>query len=530
MRRWNGWGDDRITYPVSSSSIEFLEQRVGKASPDSEVSLRDVLTRLPKCRLPKHALISAEAQDRLLHARGQSFPDWLDMRSGTVDTFPDGVAYPLSQDEVKSLIGLANRKGFHVIPYGGGTSVTGHIDVLKSKTPVLCIDLSRMNRLLQLNATSRLACFGAGVSGPDLEAQLRAHGLTLGHFPQSFEYSTLGGWIATRSSGQQSLCYGRIERLFAGGHMETPQGELSMPPFPASAAGPDVREMVLGSEGRLGILTEAWVRVSPIPEREDFHAVFFPDFSHGVEAVQQILNAGLQCCMLRLSTNKETITTLALAGHETLIGALEKLLAVRGLGKEKCMLLLGFSGKSAQVRTNRSEALNIASKLQGIHVGKTFGEQWQKNRFKTPYLRNTLWELGYGVDTLETATDWETTPKMVDEIEAAIVVAMSEFNEKVHTFTHLSHVYPYGSSVYTTYLFRLATEPEQTLQRWRAMKSAASQAITTLGGTISHQHGVGTDHKPYLALEKGALGISAISSLCRTFDPKGIMNPGKLVA
>jgi alkyldihydroxyacetonephosphate synthase len=529
MRRWNGWGDDHVTYPLSSSSTEFLEQRVGKGSPQKAVSLQDMLARLPKSHLPKHALISTEPYERLQHARGQSFPNWVEIHSGTLSTHPDGVAYPISQDDVASLIKLANHAGFHLIPYGGGTSVVGHIDVLKSKVPVLSVDLSRINRLLELNPTSRLAYFGAGVSGPDLEAQLRAHGFTLGHFPQSFECSTLGGWIATRSSGQQSLHYGRIERLFAGGRMETPQGELIMPPFPASAAGPDVREIVLGSEGRLGILTEAWVRVSPIPEREDFHAVFFPDFSHGIEAVRQILNAGLQCCMLRLSTSKETTTTLALAGHENLIGALEKLLAIRGLGREKCMLLLGFSGTSNQVQINRGEALNITSRLQGIHVGKTFGEQWHKNRFKTPYLRNTLWDLGYGVDTLETATDWETTPKMVQAIEAAIQAAAFEFDEKVHTFTHLSHVYPNGSSVYTTYLFKLADAPEQILNRWQAMKSAASKAIINLGGTISHQHGIGTDHLPYLYAEKGALGIATITSLCRTFDPKGIMNPGKLV-
>jgi alkyldihydroxyacetonephosphate synthase len=287
--------------------------------------------------------------------------------------------------------------------------------------------------------------------------------------------------------------------------------------------------MVLGSEGRLGIITEACVRITPIPEREDFHAVFFPDFQHGVEAVRQILSAGLQLCMLRLSTANETITTLALAGHETLISALERLLAIRGLNENKCMLLLGFSGKSTLVRTNRNEALNMTSKLDGVHVGKTFGEQWHKNRFKTPYLRNTLWEMGYGIDTLETAIDWEKTPQMVDQIEEALHKSMSDLKERVHVFTHLSHVYPYGSSVYTTILFKLADDPDETLARWRAMKSAASQAIITLGGTISHQHGVGTDHLPYLEVEKGALGIAAISALFHQFDPKGIMNPGKLI-
>jgi alkyldihydroxyacetonephosphate synthase len=209
---------------------------------------------------------------------------------------------------------------------------------------------------------------------------------------------------------------------------------------------------------------------------------------------------------------------------------LERLLTIRGLGDDKCMLLLGFSGKPTLVRINRNEALNITTRYDGIHIGKTFGEQWHKNRFRTPYLRNTLWEMGYGVDTLETATDWSNTPRMVKQVEDALMSAMSAFNERVHIFTHLSHVYPYGSSVYTTFLFRLAANHEETLERWHAMKSAASQAIIDHSGTISHQHGVGLDHLPYLEKEKGALGIAAIKTLCHRFDPKGIMNPGKLVA
>jgi alkyldihydroxyacetonephosphate synthase len=193
------------------------------------------------------------------------------------------------------------------------------------------------------------------------------------------------------------------------------------------------------------------------------------------------------------------------------------------------MLILGFSGNSHLVQTNRSEALSITTKYGGVHVGKTFGEQWQKNRFRTPYLRNTLWEMGYGVDTLETAIDWGNTPRMVEQIETALQDAMAGFGERVHIFTHLSHVYPSGSSIYTTYLFRLSADPDETIARWYAMKSAASKIIIAIGGTISHQHGVGLDHLPYLGAEKGTLGLAAIASLCRQFDPKGIMNPGKLV-
>ncbi len=529
MKRWNGWGDEAISYSVPASTVSFLERLVGAGQQTNDIDLQAAISSVPKSRLPRHTLVSTDPQARLLHARGQSFPDWVALRSGQINSFPDGVANPESNKDVVDLLRFAHRSCVHLIPYGGGTSVVGHIDPVKSKTPILTVDMSRMNHLIDLDPINRLATFEAGILGPDLEAQLRAHGFTLGHYPQSFEYSTLGGWISTRASGQQSLGYGRIEKLFAGGWLQTPLGELNLPSFPASAAGPDLREMVLGSEGRLGILTQACVRITPIPEREEFHAVFFPDFFHGIEAIRQILVAGLSLCMLRLSTANETDTTLTLAGHENLIGALERLLAIRGVGKDKCMLLLGFNGKSNLVRMMRSEALSIASKLGGVHVGKTFGDQWHKNRFRTPYLRNSLWEMGYGIDALETAVNWVDVPKMLEQIETAITAASTNFSEKVHIFTHLSHIYPTGSSIYTTYIFRLSAKPDDTLARWCALKSAASQAITSLGGTISHHHGIGMDHMPYLGVEKGALGMAALSALCHQFDPKGIMNPGKLV-
>jgi alkyldihydroxyacetonephosphate synthase len=395
--------------------------------------------------------------------------------------------------------------------------------------PVLTIDLGRLNQLRRFDATSHLATFGAGVTGPDLEAQLRARNCTLGHFPQSFELSTLGGWIVTRSSGQQSLGYGRIEKLFAGGRLEAPAGTLVLPPFPASAAGPDLREVVLGSEGRLGILTEATVRLSPRPEIEAFHAVFFPDFEQGREATREIMQCRLPLSMLRLSTATETQTTLALAGRERLIGGLERLLSLRGVGDDKCMLLLGFTGREALVKVARNEALGITARHGGVHVGQTFGKEWHKSRFRTPYLRNSLWELGYAIDTLETASDWSTVPSMIDAIDGALRSGLQEAGERVHAFSHLSHLYPYGSSIYTTYLYRIASDPEETLHRWEILKAAASEAIVSHGGTISHQHGVGTDHAPYMAAEKGALGMGALGDLCKRFDPEGLMNPGKMI-
>lgn len=462
MKRWNGWGDETISYPLPVSARGFLENRMGPGQPPQDARLEKVIAAVSPSRLPDHPLVSVEAEDRVRHARGQSLPDWIALRSGRIPVFPDGVAYPFSTEEVIDLIHYAREVGARLIPYGGGTSVVGHINPLAGDSPVLTVDLKRLNRLLHFEKTSQLATFGAGITGPDLEAQLRARGYTLGHFPQSFEYSTLGGWVAARSSGQQSLGYGRIEDLFAGGKLQAPAGTLEIPCFPASAAGPDLREIVLGSEGRLGILTEVTVRVSQLPKQEFFHGIFFPGFKQGQEAVRQVLQAGLPLSMMRLSTADETETTLALAGHELLIGAMERLLSVRGVGKEKSLLLLGFTDHEALVKMSRREAIKMSGKYGGVHVGRTFGKKWTKNRFRAPYLRNTLWEMGYAVDTLESAIDWSNIPTMVEAVESALRNGLENIGEKVYVFTHLSHLYPYGSGIYTTYLFRITPDPDET--------------------------------------------------------------------
>ncbi len=531
MRRWNGWGDDTIQYPLSPRALVFLREAVGEAEPPRDATMSDVLATVPSSRLrdlPGRDLIHVDERERLKHARGQSLPDWVALRTGRISTFPDGVAYPSSAGDVARLLEYAARVDARVIPYGGGTSVVGHINPEPGEQPVLTVNMRRMNQLTRLDSISQLATFGAGVAGPELEAQLRARGFTLGHYPQSFEFSTLGGWVVTRSSGQQSLGYGRIENLFAGGVLLAPAGEMRLPPFPASAAGPDLRQLVLGSEGRLGILTEATVRVSPLPEHEEFHAVFFPDFISGTTAVRRIVQTRLPLSLLRLSTPVETRTTLALAGHERLIGLLETMLGVRGVGDSKCMLLCGFTGQSKTVRDARQAVMEIAKDHAGVSVGRRFGDQWIEGRFRTPYLRNTLWELGYAVDTLETATTWDGVPRMVEVIEEALHSTLPN-GERVHVFTHLSHVYSQGASVYTTYLYRLATDPDETLRRWELLKGNASRAIVAAGGTISHQHGVGRDHAPYLQAEKSALGLAALRGAFAEFDPDGRMNPGVLL-
>ncbi|MFH1349903.1 MAG: FAD-binding oxidoreductase [Pseudomonadota bacterium] len=529
MRRWNGWGDETVTYPLPENAKQFLIEKIGETRPFTDVIFGDVLKKAPHSRLSSHPLVSTNPEARVRHARGQSLPDWLAMRSGHIDTFPDGVAHPISKEEVKTLLNYARKAEAVVIPYGGGTSVVGHITPNGGEKPVLTMNMGKMGRLLSLDRESRIATFGAGVAGPDLESQLRAHGYTLGHFPQSFELSTLGGWIATRSTGQQSLRYGRIEQLFAGGELETPSGTLKLPAFPASSAGPDLREIVLGSEGRLGILTEAKVRITRLPEKESFHAAFFPDWQSAKEAVRKAVQERIALSMLRLSNAAETETQLVLAGHERLVGFLKRFLSWQKAGTGRCMLIFGITGTKPRCRVAIKEALHLFKQMGGVHTGEYIGRKWAENRFRVAYLRNSLWEKGYAVDTIDTATDWQNVDHMVKVMESALKGALSPETEQVHCFSHLSHLYPQGASIYTTCLFRTADTHEETYSRWQRLKTAVSEAIVANQGTISHQHGVGTDHAPYLVAEKGELGMETIKNVCHQLDPYGIMNPGKLV-
>ncbi len=529
MRRWNGWGDDATHYPLPESAAHFLAERLGPGQPTPDAPLAAVLAAVPAPRLPAHPLLNLQAEDRLRHARGQSLPDWVALRSGRIPAFPDAVAYPTSDQDVRDLFALCRSSGARLIPYGGGTSVVGHINPLPDGPPTLTVDLSRLCRLLDLDEISRLATFEAGIAGPALEAQLNTHGYTLGHYPQSFEYSTLGGWIATRSSGQQSYFYGRIEDHFAGGHLETPLGPLDLPPLPASAAGPDLRHLVLGSEGRLGIITRAVVRIRPLPERESFYGAFFHDWRSGVEAVRQIAQSGVLVSMLRLSDAHETETTLILSGKDRLVGWADRGLRALAYGAERCLLVYAVTGSRRVTSSARREAEAIIRRHGGLPTGSLIGRLWQRSRFLTPYLRNTLWDRGYAIDTLETALPWARLLPAAAALKDSFHNGLDSFGERVLAFAHLSHVYRDGASIYLTYLFRHSADPDETLERWRSLKDTASRLILAHGGTISHQHGVGTDHAAYLPGEKGALGIRALQDIVRSFDPQGVMNPGKLI-
>jgi len=530
-KRWNGWGRDTEEHPLGTRRLQFLAERIGSATPAVSASRSTALQAVGASRLPASSYFDTDAATRLDHAFGQSLPDWIALRSGRTAACADGVACPATHDDALAALAEARRLGAIVIPYGGGTSVVGHLRVARSERPVVNVSLERLSGLQAVDPTQLTATFGAGTPGPAIEAALAPHGLTLGHYPQSFELSTAGGWVATRSSGQQSLRYGRIEQLFHGGKLVTPRGTLVVGGLPASAAGPDLREAVLGSEGRLGLLTDLTLRVRPAAAHERFHAIFFPDWASGLQAMRELAQSGAGLSMLRYSCPTETETQLALVeGHERALAWLGRYRRWRGVDRGACLLMAGVTGSEREAREARAALLAAARVQRGVHVGTALGRGWVKNRFASPYLRNSLWDAGIAVETVETCVPWAQAGAMLNAFEAAGAAALAADGERVHTCTHLSHVYRQGCSVYTTFVYRLAADPDANLERWRRLKAAASEAIVAIGGSISHQHGVGIDHAPYLAAEKGELGLALLRAMARELDPDGMMNPGKLFA
>jgi alkyldihydroxyacetonephosphate synthase len=530
-RRWNGWGDDGYVKQVSAHGGALIRSIIGEPTPLKDATLDEVVAQVPASRLPQHALISTDAEQRVRHARGQSFPDWLAMRSGKFGTFPDGVAFPETSAQVRELLDLARQHDFDVIPYGGGTSVAGHITPVASQRAILTVDMGRMNQLLELNEESQIATFGAGTPGPQVESQLRARGYTLGHFPQSWELSTIGGWIASRSSGQQSLRYGRIEQMFAGGRMETLRGSLDIPTIPASSAGPDMREVTMGTEGRMGIFTEVKVRVTRLAQEEKFFVMFMPNWQQAKAAVRELVQQKIPLSMMRVSNANETRAHAHLGTSESQFKLLDRYLRFRGLDNQRCMLTFGVTGSKYQNRTSLKQIRQVLSQHGGVGgvIANMMGKIWAEGRFKFPYLRETTWQQGIAVDTLETATDWDNVDALMHDIEQAIQTALSDEGEQVMVFTHLSHLYGQGSSIYTTYFFRCGEDYDATLARWRKLKSRASEVIAQGRATISHQHGVGKDHAPYLPAEKGELGMEVIRGLLQQFDPDKRLNPQTLL-
>jgi len=529
-RRLGGWGFEGQSFQPSEQLLRWLGERLGPAlypvpaeaaaPPDLKaVELGDL-----------GADLSRDPFDRLAHARGQGLVDVLRMRGGRVPALPDGVCRPADAEEVAAVLASCSARGIRAIPWGGGTSVTGGVNVLAGDSPVVTIALERMAGLTNLDRRSGLAAFGPGTRGPQVEAALAEHGLTLGHFPQSWELATVGGWVATRSSGQESLGYGRIEDMVAGLELVGPDGRLSLPPRPASAAGPDLGRLIMGSEGRFGVITEATLRVRRRPEMTVVVGALFPDLGRALDAIHELIVDSVPLTLIRLSDAPETQVAmrigLASSRWASLVGSYLKL---RGIADEACLVLIGAAGNRAHIENSLRRASLVASSHRGVSLGRRPGRHWLRDRFRHPYLREALLDLGFATDTLETAAPWSRLVDLREKIRSAISGALIEEEERIAVLCHVSHPYHDGASLYFTFFFRCAPTPEETIARWARIKRAANDALVSVGATLSHHHGIGQWHAPWLAAEIGELGVDMITAAASRLDPRGIMNPHVLL-
>ena len=536
--RWWGWGDPAHTPALPPHALGFLEEIVGVTTPRAPVALESVRVQRPSLderRLGElREIVGADAvrsehRERVLHAAGKGYPDLVRLRAGAPDGAPDAVVLPGDHGQVRAVLDLCARASVAVVPFGGGTSVVGGVAPFRGEhAGVLSLDMRRMGEVLELDRESLTVTVQAGARGPALERYLSARGLTLGHFPQSFEYVSLGGCAATRSAGQASSGYGAIERMILGLRLAAPVGDIDLPALPATAAGPGMRQLLVGSEGTLGVISQLALRVRPAPREQIYEGVFFEDFATGVEALRALAQEHALPDVARLSDEQETRMSLALAGSGGVKGRLGRLyLRARGYGGSGCLAILGFEGADRELGGRRERALELVRAAGGLAVGRSPGDAWRKARFSAPYLRDDLLSQGVMVETLETATQWSNLRRLHGAVGRAIADALERCGTPGLVMCHVSHLYETGASLYFTFIAAQRTGDE--LGQWRAVKEAASAAISTGGGTITHHHGIGQDHVPWMAREISDTGVAALRAVKAELDPAGIMNPGKLL-
>ncbi|WP_435792525.1 FAD-binding oxidoreductase [Amycolatopsis tolypomycina] len=518
--------------PLPARAARWLDQRIGPVAP-AAASTGDLPVKIPSTKLSNAAeetlakVVGAEnvlVDDpaRLARATGLSYLDLLRRRSPSADfPVPDAVVLPADPDEVQAVLDACVQHDVGVVPFGGGTSVVGGVSALRGeKTSVIALDLVRLDALVSVDAESRIAVLQAGVRGPDAERLLSEHGLTLGHVPQSFERATIGGFAATRSAGQASSGYGRFEDMVTGVRLATPRGPWKLGVAPASAAGPDLRQLAIGSEGTLGVITEVALRVRPAPKVRRYEGYALPGWAAGAEAVRDLAQHHALADVTRLSDVDETEVSLALnAGLKT--AALRRYLAARGV-RRPCFLIVGWEGTARDVALRRRETARRLKAAGAVRVGKALGESWRHGRFAGPRQRDVLLDMGVCVETLETAAYWSNVDELRDDVRAALTASLG----RSIVMCHISHAYETGASLYFTVL--TARDEADPVGQWQRAKAAACEAIAGLG-TISHHHAVGVDHAPYLSAEIGALGVEVLRAAKSAVDPTGILNPGKLV-
>jgi alkyldihydroxyacetonephosphate synthase len=513
MRRrtlW-GWGyEDQLPAPDEVGRIALGAREhlgFGPAEVERPVELEEI--ELPPSRLQPPAEIEGicrtDVYERASHAQGKGYRDIVRAFRGRFDHPPDVVAHPADEEELERVLDWCAEAGAAAIPFGGGTSVVGGVEPRVPQDAVVSVDLKRMRRVLEVDKASRAARIQAGATGPDLEAQLREHGLTLRHYPQSFEYSTLGGWIATRAGGHFATLQTHVDDFVESVRALTPTGLWESRRLPGSGAGPSPDRLLIGSEGVLGVITEAWMRVQEIPHFKLSAGVRFPGFDEGAEAVRALAQSGLHPSNCRLLDPEEALMTGA---------------APEG----QALLVLGFESADHDVEGSMARAEEICRE-QGGEVRRRGGGEgaWRDAFLQAPYLRDSLIAGGVFVETYETAITWDRFHAFVAEVGERIRGAIGEGR----VTCRLTHVYPDGAAPYFTVLAPARRGGE--LEQWDEVKAAASDAIVGSGGTITHHHAVGRDHRPWYDRQRPEPFAEALRAAKAAVDPLGILNPGVLV-
>ncbi|RVW03524.1 FAD-binding oxidoreductase [Rhodococcus spongiicola] len=524
--KWDAWGLAEKSTTLSDGIKGLLQQALGVTTRQTpERAAEDVVlaaSAVSEDQLAALAAIVGERfcstahYDRLLRSGGKSTIDLLRRRSTEQQNAPDVVVIPGTEAEIAEILDYCADNSIAVVPFSGGSSAVGGLDPVRDRfDAVLSLDMRRFDSLIDLDTDSGIATLGAGLPGPRVEERLGAHGFSLGHFPQSFMFSTIGGFAATRSSGQSSAGYGRFEDMVQGLRVVTPAGILDTGRAPASAAGPDLGELFVGSEGTLGVITQVRVRVHPVPESVVREGWRFPDFETGTAALRALRHEGAVPTVLRLSDEAETGVNLAThdkIGKEAVTGG--------------CLAITTFEGTTDHTAQRVAQARAVLQSHGATSLGEGPGNNWERGRFDAPYLRDALLDAGALVETLETATTWSNLATLRAAVTKALTESLSGQGTPPLVLCHISHTYATGASLYFTIV---CAQKEDPIDQWSKAKTAAGDAIIAAGGTITHHHAVGVDHRPWMRDEIGDLGVTVLRAVKNAVDPAGILNPGKLI-
>jgi alkyldihydroxyacetonephosphate synthase len=545
--KWWGWGNEGVAFTHADKPAlgPFIERALGidvrrtTARPlafgDLQVPEPSIAPELLEA-LEEAADVSTDPLDRVVHARGKCLRDLVRHRRGDLGRVPDVVVRPVDEEAAAAILRAALDADAVVIPFGGGTNISGSLEAPESESrTIVSVDMSGMGLVLEIDETSRLARVQAGAFGPDLEQQLNDRGWTLGHYPDSFSHSTLGGWIATRSSGMQSDKYGDVADLTRAVRVVTPAGVLATRPVPTTSTGPSVREMVLGSEGRLGIITEATVHVHRLPEQRVILGYLLPSWDAALTAMREIAESEASPSVTRVSDANETQFSFATRKDPTLLDRVQSRALQTYLRRRRrydleamCLAFIGYEGSAKHVAAQRKLVGRIVSRHGGLCIGSGPGTLYDQKKFDTPYIRDYLLDRGAPADVSETSAPWSALPGLYDTTTAAARGTFSDLGVQGYIMCHLSHSYHSGACLYFTFAYR-PSGARDVLEEYDAVKGAIQQAFVDSGGTLSHHHAVGTEHARWLEQDLSAPGVAMIQALFDGIDPGGNLNPGKIV-